>query len=31
MALDSKIKENIATEVIKTLVSRFESFPEDAS
>jgi len=31
MALDNKIKEKIATEVIKTLVSRFESFPEDAS
>ena len=31
MALDRKIKEKIATEVIKTLVSRFESFPEDAS
>lgn len=25
MALDNKIKEKIATEVIKTLVSRFES------
>jgi len=31
MALENKIKEKIATEVIKTLVSRFESFPEDAS
>ncbi len=31
MAIANKIKEKIATEVIKTLVSRFESFPEDAS
>lgn len=31
MALENKIKEKIATEVIKTLVSRFDSFPEDAS
>ena len=31
MALHYKIKEKIATEVIKTLVSRFENFPEDAS
>lgn len=31
MALDNEIKERIATEVIKTLVSRFDSFPEDAS
>ena len=31
MALENKIKEKIATEVIKTLVSRFESFPEDSS
>jgi len=31
MALDNKIKEKIATEVIKTLVSRFGSFPEDVS
>ena len=31
MALRNKVKEKIATEVIKTLVSRFDSFPEDAS
>jgi len=31
MALDNRIKEKIATEVIKTLVSRFENFPEDAT
>ncbi len=31
MALENCIKEKIATEVIKTLVSRFDSFPEDAS
>ncbi|HED05697.1 MAG TPA: TdeIII family type II restriction endonuclease [Ignavibacteria bacterium] len=31
MVLPNKIKEKIATEVIKTLVSRFDSFPEDAS
>ena len=29
--LNNKTKEKIATEVIKTLVSRFDSFPEDAS
>jgi hypothetical protein len=29
--LNNKTKENIATEVIRTLVSRFDSFPEDAS
>ncbi|OJV44844.1 MAG: restriction endonuclease [Bacteroidales bacterium 36-12] len=31
MALTSKQKEKISIEVIKTLVTRFESFPEDAS
>ena len=31
MALSNKQKEKIAIEVIKTLVKRFESFPEDAS
>ena len=31
MALNNSTKEKIATEVIKTLVSRFNSFPEDAS
>ncbi|HED37742.1 MAG TPA: TdeIII family type II restriction endonuclease [Ignavibacteria bacterium] len=31
MALENSIRERIATEVIKTLVSRFDSFPEDAS
>jgi hypothetical protein len=31
MALNNKIKENISIEVIKTLVTRFESFPEDAT
>ena len=31
MALTSKIKEKISIEVIKTLVTRFENFPEDAS
>lgn len=31
MALDIKIKEKISIEVIKTLVTRFENFPEDAS
>jgi hypothetical protein len=31
MALSSNIKEKISIEVIKTLVTRFESFPEDAS
>ena len=29
MTPDDKLKEKIATEVIKTLVTRFESFPED--
>lgn len=29
--LDDNIKEKIAIEVIKTLVTRFESFPEDSS
>jgi hypothetical protein len=31
MALDSNVKEKISIEVIKTLVTRFENFPEDAS
>ena len=31
MALTNKIKERISIEVIKTLVTRFENFPEDAS
>jgi len=31
MPLPNNIKEKISIEVIKTLVSRFESFPEDAS
>lgn len=31
MALTDKIKEKISIEVIKTLVTRFENFPEDAS
>ena len=31
MALSNRQKEKIAIEVIKTLVTRFESFPEDAS
>ena len=31
MALDNSIREKISMEVIKTLVSRFESFPKDAS
>lgn len=31
MAMNNIIKEKIALEVMKTLVSRFESFPEDAS
>jgi hypothetical protein len=31
MSLNIEIKEKISIEVIKTLVSRFESFPEDAS
>ena len=31
MALTNKQKEKISIEVIKTLVTRFESFPEDAS
>ncbi|MDR3268701.1 MAG: TdeIII family type II restriction endonuclease [Tannerella sp.] len=31
MALSNNIKEKISIEVIKTLVTRFESFPEDAS
>jgi len=31
MALTDKIKEKIAIEVIRTLVTRFDNFPEDAS
>ncbi len=31
MALSDKLKEKIAIEVIRTLVSRFDNFPEDAS
>jgi hypothetical protein len=31
MALSNKLKEKIAIEVIRTLVTRFESFPEDSS
>jgi len=31
MQLSSQIKEKISVEVIKTLITRFESFPEDAS
>ena len=31
MALSNKVKEKISIEVIKTLVARFETFPEDAS
>lgn len=31
MALTADVKEKIAIEVIKTLVTRFENFPEDAS
>lgn len=31
MALSNKQKEKISIEVIKTLITRFESFPEDAS
>ena len=31
MALNDQVKEKISIEVIKTLVTRFESFPEDAS
>jgi hypothetical protein len=31
MALSNTIKEKISIEVIKTLVTRFESFPEDSS
>lgn len=31
MALSDAVKEKISIEVIKTLVTRFESFPEDAS
>jgi hypothetical protein len=31
MALTNSIKEKISIEVIKTLVTRFENFPEDAS
>lgn len=31
MSLNAEIKEKIAIEVIKVLVTRFESFPEDAN
>jgi len=31
MALTNDITEKISIEVIKTLITRFESFPEDAS
>ncbi|MFA5555930.1 MAG: TdeIII family type II restriction endonuclease [Flavobacteriaceae bacterium] len=31
MALKAEIKEKISIEVIKTLITRFENFPEDAS
>jgi hypothetical protein len=31
MALTNSIREKISIEVMKTLVSRFDSFPEDAS
>ena len=31
MALSNKVKEKISIEVIKTLMARFETFPEDAS
>lgn len=31
MALSNKQKERVSIEVIKTLITRFESFPEDAS
>ena len=31
MPLTDKTKEKISIEVIKTLVSRFENFPEDSS
>ena len=31
MSLPNQVKEKISIEVIKTLVTRFESFPEDAS
>lgn len=31
MALSNSIKEKISIEVIKTLITRFESFPEDSS
>lgn len=31
MALTDKVKEKIAIEVIRTLVTRFDNFPEDAS
>ncbi|AEI14106.1 Type II site-specific deoxyribonuclease [Flexistipes sinusarabici DSM 4947] len=31
MALENRVKEKIAIEVIKVLISRFDSFPEDAS
>ena len=31
MALTNRQKEKISLEVIRTLITRFESFPEDAS
>ncbi|MDR1349482.1 MAG: TdeIII family type II restriction endonuclease [Zoogloeaceae bacterium] len=31
MSIDNTVKEKISVEVIKTLVTRFESFPKDAS
>ena len=31
MHLNNKIKQHIATEVIKTLYSQFNKFPEDAN
>ena len=31
MSLENRVKEKIAIEVIKVLISRFDSFPEDAS
>lgn len=31
MSLENRVKEKISIEVIKTLVTRFDSFPEDAS
>ena len=31
MAIDSKKKEKIAIEIIRTLITRFDTFPEDSS